>query len=79
VKEKFLVCYDYGTCGLWAVILARSKDEITEMYPAVKVIEQPPFSMTPAELAEIESKSTFDIDDEPSGWLKVLKDDPRLA
>lgn len=79
MKKKFLVCYDYGTGGLWAVILARSEDEITEKYPDIKLIEQPPISMTPAELRDVESKNSFDIDDEPAGWLKILRVCPETS
>jgi hypothetical protein len=39
---KFLVCYDYGTGGLWAYIPAPSSEAITEKFPDLKVFVEPP-------------------------------------
>jgi hypothetical protein len=71
VKTKFLVVYDYGTGGLWAVISAASPAEIIEKYPALTVLEKQPDWMTKEYYLDIASKSTFDIDDEPPRWLKL--------
>jgi hypothetical protein len=69
MKKKFLVVYDYGMGGLWALINARSDGEITEKYPFLKVFEDRPSWMTDQEYTRVELKATFDIDQRPSGWL----------
>ena len=44
MSREFLVCYDYGNGGLWAVVLASSADEITARYPEVVIVpERPPW------------------------------------
>jgi hypothetical protein len=73
MKTDFLVVYDYGTGGLWAVIRARSKDEIRRKFSEIKVVDDRPFSMTDDEYREIASSNLHDIDDEPRGWLATLR------
>ncbi|PAX08169.1 hypothetical protein [Sphingomonas lenta] len=41
-ERPYLVCYDYGTGGLWWWITARSPDEITRTYRDVTVLDPPP-------------------------------------
>jgi hypothetical protein len=69
MKESFLVLYDYGTGGVWAVINARSPKEIAEKYPMLSVQEKRPNWMTDDEYENIAAVLTFDIDDPPTGWL----------
>lgn len=68
-KRKFLAFYDYGQGGIWIYLFARTMDEIKEKYPELQVITK-----VPAFLAThpITASMTFDIDDEPKGWLEVL-------
>ena len=40
--RPFLVCYDYGTGGLWWWITANSADEITAAFREVLGFDQPP-------------------------------------
>jgi len=40
--RPYLVCYDYGTGGLWWWITATSADEITAAFREVKVFDKPP-------------------------------------
>jgi hypothetical protein len=40
--RRYLVCYDYGTGGLWWWITANSPDEITAKFREVVVFERPP-------------------------------------
>jgi hypothetical protein len=69
MKTAFLVVYDYGTGGVWAVIHARSKGEIAQKYPMLIVQEDHPPWMTEKKYREIASSNTLDIDDQPTGWL----------
>ena len=77
-KKLFLVDYDYGTGGVWGVMLARSADEITERYPFLTVSTVRPFWMTDDEYARI-SKHIYDVDDPPAGWLTTLPRDEDSA
>jgi hypothetical protein len=40
--RPFLVCYDYGSGGIWWWITASSPDAITAKYRDVIVFDQPP-------------------------------------
>src|SRR5262249_2283848 len=39
---EFLVCYDYGTGGLWGVLVAPSASAISARFPEVVVVERRP-------------------------------------
>jgi len=71
-KAPFLFAYDYGQGGVWAVIWAREAREVELKYPELKLIPERPPWMNDAHLADIELKSSFDIDEAPTGWLKKL-------
>lgn len=45
--EPFLVCYDYGTGGLWGVLMAPSVAAITAKYPELDIADEPPAWMSP--------------------------------
>jgi hypothetical protein len=40
--RPYLVCYDYGTGGLWWWIMASSAEDISSLYENVIVFEEPP-------------------------------------
>ena len=42
VGRPYLVCYDYGSGGLWWWITAASPEAITNTYRDVIVFEEPP-------------------------------------
>jgi hypothetical protein len=46
-KRSYLVCYDYGTGGLWAVVLARSAEEIDRDYPELIIVPKRPKPRNP--------------------------------
>jgi hypothetical protein len=78
MKKAHLVVYDYGKGGVWAVIHARSKEEISAKYPDLIVWDGPrPNWMTDDWYNRISSESTFDIDEEPRGWLRAVLDEQR--
>jgi hypothetical protein len=68
VKKRFLVCYDYGMGGVWAIIDAHSSDEIIQRYPMLNVKEARPPWMNDDLYSSIVARS-FDIDDPPPDWL----------
>jgi hypothetical protein len=74
MKKNYLVVYDYGTGGVWAVIAARSRNEITQKYPMLSVHDDRPSWMTDEYYEKIVATRKYDIDDQPSGWLlSVMK------
>jgi hypothetical protein len=67
------VLYGYGIGGVWSIIHARSKEEINAKYPNLIVGDRPrPNWMTDECYNRISSARTFDIDEEPTGWLRVM-------
>ena len=73
MKRPYLVVYDYGMGGVWGLIAARSQQEILQKYPSVKIVETRPGWMSDADYDNILLKSSFDIDDEPCGWLAKME------
>lgn len=59
-KIEFLVSYDFGKAGVWGILKARSADEIKAKYPELEIVKTVP------------NHFTFDIDDEPQGWLAEM-------
>ena len=84
MKKDFLVVYDYGTGGIWTVIHARSKEEIEQKFPDLKVMNDPrPDWMTDERFSELydgvmKRRDYFylDIDDKPTGWFARRKYNP---
>jgi hypothetical protein len=68
-KQPILVCHDYGTGGVWAVVLANSAAEVKRKYPWLATFEERPQWLSQEEYEAIASTQVFDIDDAPSGWL----------
>ncbi|MBO0806843.1 MAG: hypothetical protein J2P32_00875 [Actinobacteria bacterium] len=71
-KQLFLVAYDYGSGGLWGVILARSEDEIRREYPELTIVHERPRWMSEDEYARICDEEMHDIDGAPWGILNVV-------
>jgi hypothetical protein len=70
-RPLFLVCWDYGTGGVWGLIRARSEQEIVRLYPELEVVQERPSWMDDSRwehLAELE----YDIDGAPSGLLNSV-------
>ena len=72
MKRRYLVCYDYGQGGVWVFIYAHSSAEIRAKYPELLVAEERLAWMTDEWLARIEARSTYDIEEEPHGFLAGL-------
>ena len=71
MKKSFLVVYEYGMGGVWALIMARYKGEILEKYPDLTIVDERPSWMSDDHFENVIRK-TYDIDDEPEGWLSKL-------
>jgi hypothetical protein len=68
----YLVCYDYGQGGVWAMIRAESPDSINASYPELTVFESPPDWMSGDELDRIRATTTLDVTDERHPFLAAL-------
>jgi predicted ATP-dependent Lon-type protease len=60
--------YDYGTGGIWAIVHARTAEEIEKKFESLKVMDLRPDFITDEVLDDIRQKFTFDID-RPEGWI----------
>ena len=67
--RPYLVCYDYGTGGLWWWITAASADEITAAFREVTVFDSPP-SWWNAEIDQLTPRRL--ISDAPNETLAIL-------
>lgn len=71
MTQRYLVCYDYGMGGLWAVIESPSGGAIIDKYPEVLIVDQRPAWLNDVEYAKLPS---FTLNDgrEPS-WFQMLE------
>jgi hypothetical protein len=72
-KKRFLVVYDYGTGGVWAFVWARSEEEIHRAFRDLDVVDATPSWLVGDQLAMMEERRTFDVDDvKPDDWIAQL-------
>lgn len=71
-KRNYLVAYDYGTGGAWAIIRASSKSEVLQKYPELRVYRWRPRFITKETYTKIAAALTIDIDDPPTGWIATM-------
>lgn len=75
MKQPFLVVYDYGSGGVWAFVVARSREEIEGEFPELTVVQEPPAWMTPRERSRIGKEATYDLEvDRTFGLLAEILD-----
>ena len=74
-KRKYLVAYDYGMGGLWGYLWARSPEEIAERYPELKIVHTVPLWMTAKTMNRLEERSTYYIDEPPTGMMLAVVND----
>jgi hypothetical protein len=60
VSSEFLVAYDYGMGGVWAIVLADSAAEITSRYPEVVIVTDRPGWMNEVRFERLR-RDTVDI------------------
>lgn len=73
--QTFLVGYDYGMGGLWAVVDANSEEEITNKYPELGIARERPRWMSTEHYEDILAKRHYDIHKQPEGVLAVIISD----
>jgi hypothetical protein len=71
-KMNYLVSHDFGKSGVWGIVSARSITEIKAKYPELEIVKEISSSLDKAEIDNIAASPTFDIDDEPRGWLAEM-------
>ena len=71
MKKRFLVCYDYGQGGVWALVSASSAAAIRTQYPELDVADGIPEWVT-LEVMTRWWQHTYDLDAPPSGMLARL-------
>lgn len=69
MKREFFTVDDYGQGGIWLVIRAESADAIKEKYPELDVFDEPPEFLTSDVVERTRAKRSYDLDDEPTGYL----------
>lgn len=72
VVRAFLVAYDYGTGGLWAVVEAPSADAILAKYPEVVVAETRPEWMTDDRYEQLALEPLRLDEEPPSGMFRAV-------
>jgi hypothetical protein len=75
-KKRFLAVDDYGTGGIWFVLLATSEDQVHQHLRDVKVWAPgtKPEWMSDEFYDQVAQRRTFDIDDLPaSAWMDRLR------
>ena len=71
-KRESLVCYDYGTGGLWGVFRAHSADEITEIYPELVIADEWPRWMTEKEYEGLRDREMHEVSGAPWGIINAV-------
>jgi hypothetical protein len=71
----FLVVYDYGSGGLWGVLMAPSKAAIEERYPELDIVNERPRWMSQERYESVMEEPLWLDDEPPQGLLAVLLSD----
>ena len=70
--KSFLVAYDLGAAGLWAVLQAESRDQITKRFPTLTVMEERPENMSAEEHSRIATRESYTLAGPLPQWLADL-------
>jgi hypothetical protein len=68
--NNYLVTYDYGSAGLWAIVKAPDKASIAKRFPKVEIHEDKPSTMTATEYGKL---ITYDLGGTLPQWLAELE------
>lgn len=68
--NSFLVTYDFGSAGLWAIVRAPDKASISKRFPKAEVHEDKPTNMTAVEYGKL---ITYDLNGPLPQWLAELE------
>jgi hypothetical protein len=73
-RREFLVAYDYGMGGLWAIVVAESAEEISVKYPELVIVAERPKWMDDSRYAKLRAEP-LTLDSPAEGILKVVMAD----
>jgi hypothetical protein len=73
-RQEYLVVYDYGMGGRWAIVDAPNAETITLEYPELTVVDDRPPWMTDNYYRDLRARELHTIEAEPVGLLKILRD-----
>jgi hypothetical protein len=68
--NSYLVTYDFGAAGLWAIVKAPDKAAITRRFPKVEVLDDKPTNMTAVEYGKL---ITYELSGPLPQWLAELE------
>jgi hypothetical protein len=74
-RDSVLVCYDYGTGGLWGVLMAPSRESIHAMYPELDIADEPPPWMSAERHRDLLGEPLWLDEEPPQGLLRALLSD----
>ena len=74
--DEYLVVDDYGTGGIWAVMLAPSRAAVEAAYPDLKGFDDRPDWVDDAEFATIKSRTGFRFDEPNEYWSRFFRPSP---
>lgn len=69
---EFLICYDYGTGGLWGILVAPSAAAIGAKYPELVIVYSLPEWMDEAQLATMRETPLWRDEEPRQGLLRAL-------
>jgi hypothetical protein len=71
--REFIVVYDYGMGGVWALILAPSRSILESAYPELTLIDERPERMDQSEYERIARRSRFPFDEPTDYWRRFYR------
>jgi hypothetical protein len=72
MRQDFLVVYDYGMGGAWAVLRADSPEQVRERFPELQIVTQRPAWLTSSEGRLLREWMTIDVEDTDNPFLAAL-------
>jgi hypothetical protein len=67
--KSFLVVYEYGMGGLWAIMHADSAEAIADRYPELTIVKSRPAWMTDERFANL---GHYELDSEPADLIRAI-------
>lgn len=71
--HEYLVVYDYGMGGIWAVVTASSKSDVEGAYPELVVVDERPDWVDDEEYQRIKARSGFRFDQPDEYWTRFYR------
>ncbi len=72
MEQHYLIVYDYGMGGLWAVVIAPSPEAIIAKYPEVAVVPERPHWMSEEDYERKRAEPLWLDEDVPSGIFRAV-------